>query len=254
MNEWIKMPRQLLEEMYEDSDSLRLWFHLLLHADQNGVVSTSLRELSEDTNLTIRSLRTRLRKYTERHTIDTQATQLKTIITICDYDSYIGCENGKRHTNDTLTTHSKNEEKETDKETKKETDKESSKEITKEIKKEIIKEKEERIVSPLNPPKGEKTFDWSILPSEYIPIVKDWLAYKREKSQTYKPIGFKALCKNLLKLSNGDPETARRIVEQSMLNNYAGLFPLKNNSTYGQRNSTSTADERLAKLADILIG
>ena len=33
-----------------------------------------------------------------------------------------------------------------------------------------------------------------------------WLAYKKEKRQTYKPRGLEALKKKLLKLSNGNPE------------------------------------------------
>ena len=39
-----------------------------------------------------------------------------------------------------------------------------------------------------------------------------WLAYKKEKRQTYRSRGVAALKKNLLKLSNGNPEYAKVIV------------------------------------------
>lgn len=54
-----------------------------------------------------------------------------------------------------------------------------------------------------------------------------WLAYKKEKRQTYKPRGLEALKKKLLQLSNGNPEYAKVIVEYSMGNNYTGLFAPK---------------------------
>lgn len=55
-----------------------------------------------------------------------------------------------------------------------------------------------------------------------------WLAYKKEKHQTYKPRGLEALKKKLLQLSNGNPEYAKVIVEHSMGNNYSGLYAPKN--------------------------
>lgn len=54
-----------------------------------------------------------------------------------------------------------------------------------------------------------------------------WLAYKREKKQTYKPRGIETLKTKLFNLSKGDGKVAMLIVEQSMSNNYSGLFPLK---------------------------
>ena len=67
-----------------------------------------------------------------------------------------------------------------------------------------------------------------------------WLAYKKEKRQTYKPRGLEALKKKLLQLSNGNPEYAKVIVEYSMGNNYTGLFVPKNNcvNSYEQQQRT----------------
>lgn len=56
-----------------------------------------------------------------------------------------------------------------------------------------------------------------------------WLAYKKERGQTYKPTGLKAFITRLGNLSGGNGEVALKMVEQSMANNYSGVFPLNNN-------------------------
>lgn len=78
---------------------------------------------------------------------------------------------------------------------------------------------------------------------EYYPCQEAldmWLAYKKEKHQTYKPRGLKILKKNLLLMANGNPEYAKVIVEHSMGNNYSGLYAPKNNSinSYEQQQRT----------------
>lgn len=59
-----------------------------------------------------------------------------------------------------------------------------------------------------------------------------WLAFKKEKKQAYKPRGLETLKTKLLSLSNGNGKIAMQIVEQSMMNNYSGLFPLKNDTNF----------------------
>ena len=77
-----------------------------------------------------------------------------------------------------------------------------------------------------------------------------WLAYKKEKRQTYKPRGLKILKKNLLLMSNGNPEYAKVIVEHSMGNNYSGLYAPKNNSI----NSYEQQQRTFNKINSILAG
>ena len=83
-----------------------------------------------------------------------------------------------------------------------------------------------------------------VKPQEQIYICQEaldmWLAYKKEKRQTYKPRGLEALKKKLLQLSSGNPEYAKVIVEYSMGNNYTGLFAPKNNyeNSYEQQQRT----------------
>ena len=77
-----------------------------------------------------------------------------------------------------------------------------------------------------------------------------WLAYKKEKHQTYKPRGLAALKKKLLQLSNGNPEYAKVIVEHSMGNNYSGLYAPENNSI----NSYEQQQRTFNKINSILAG
>ncbi|WP_274957306.1 hypothetical protein [Millionella massiliensis] len=79
------------------------------------------------------------------------------------------------------------------------------------------------------PPRSKKSakLDTSFVAPEFAPIVEEWLAYKAERGQSYRPTGFKACYTRLVNLSRGDPATARQIVEEAMANNWGGFFELK---------------------------
>lgn len=81
-------------------------------------------------------------------------------------------------------------------------------------------------VRSINKPK-KKGLDLVIVDEPMREAVDLWLAYKKEKGQTYKPTGFKTFYNNLIKLSDNNPILAMRIVEKSMQNNYAGIFALR---------------------------
>lgn len=88
----------------------------------------------------------------------------------------------------------------------------------------------------------KKSLSSSVELPEYVSddfkeVFADWLLFKKEKGQTYKPRGMKSCYKKLMELSGDDPQKARLIVEQSTSNNYAGLFPLIINSNYGNTNN-----------------
>ena len=86
--------------------------------------------------------------------------------------------------------------------------------------------------------------DLSNVEEQYLSIVNDWLAYKKERGETYKPIGFKTFYKHLLELSNNNPVLARKIVNNSMSCNYAGIFPLKES----EMNAEDTESEETSRL------
>lgn len=55
-----------------------------------------------------------------------------------------------------------------------------------------------------------------------------WLSYKKDKKQSYKnEDSIKMAYEKLIKLSGSNPETAKLIIEQSLANNWDGLFALK---------------------------
>jgi hypothetical protein len=83
---------------------------------------------------------------------------------------------------------------------------------------------------------GKTELDFSEVQPEFGNIVLKWLTYKKERKQTYKQMGFNSFYKKLIKLSGGDPNIADMIVEQSMANNYQGIFELK-----GGNNGNSTS-------------
>lgn len=61
--------------------------------------------------------------------------------------------------------------------------------------------------------------------------MEKWLAYKKERKEKYTPSGLDACIKRLERLSGNDSDIAMQIVEESMANNYAGLFALKEKQT-----------------------
>lgn len=85
------------------------------------------------------------------------------------------------------------------------------------------------LLSEVSPSRGKQTdgLDLSFIAASFRPAIDIWLEYKKERKQSYKQKGLEALYHKLVNLSNGDPHTAMLIVEQSMANNYQGLFELK---------------------------
>lgn len=77
---------------------------------------------------------------------------------------------------------------------------------------------------------SKNTLNMGIVRADMQPIVERWLRYKREKGQSYKPTGFSSFVNKLMKLSGGNVSVATQIVEESISNNWAGIFALKNNT------------------------
>lgn len=75
------------------------------------------------------------------------------------------------------------------------------------------------------PKKSRRNIDLSAVEPAFQPIMADWLAYKSERGQTYRPLGLQRCYVRLLTLSGNDAAKARRIVDSSIANNYSGLFP-----------------------------
>lgn len=220
-NGWIKLHRKILDwEWYSDSNMVRLWLHLLLKANLSdkkyrgktiprGSLKTSLNELAKETGLSKQKLRTCLERLKSTHEITQQATHDFSIITICKFDDYqlenFPTDTPSNTTNDTQATHQQHTEQRKSPTPPKESIKEGKK--GRNIEK-------------------EKAFEG--FGDDWIKLLDEWLEYKAAKKQSYKTEkSLRAMANQLYKLSSGNIETAREIVEQSMANNWNGLFPIR---------------------------
>ena len=86
----------------------------------------------------------------------------------------------------------------------------------------------------------KKELDLSFVPADFLPIIERWVKYKQERKQAYTQSGIEACYHKLLELSNANPNIAMSVVEQSIANNWAGLFELKNGNGTGIQLSQTT--------------
>lgn len=122
-NEWITINKDVFDiGRYESLNVFRVFLYFLTHAAQKprfdrgvrlecGQVIVTMDEVCEATGLTAREYRTAISKLVKdkqttnkRQTIDKRTTNKFSIITICNFDSYILMEKGERQTNDKQTT------------------------------------------------------------------------------------------------------------------------------------------------------
>ena len=107
-------------------------------------------------------------------------------------------------------------------------------------------------------PKGYERFKFDFVEDAFREPFFKWLDYKRAKGQKYKAQNsLESAYKSLKSKSNNDPFIAQQIIEQSLANNWAGLFELKdtryettNNSNY-QRAIQIGADAIVDLLSEI---
>lgn len=127
---WVKLHRQFKDwEWYNKSEMVHLFIHCLIKANfkdgsfqgiecKKGSFITSLKHLSDETNISIQTIRTCLKKLQLTKEIDVKSTNKLTQITICNYDSYQQenedtnkqLTNNQQTTNKQLTTNKKNKE------------------------------------------------------------------------------------------------------------------------------------------------
>lgn len=97
---WVKLHRQFKDwEWYNKSEMVHLFIHCLIKANfkdgsfqgtecKKGSFITSLKHLSDETNISIQTIRTCLKKLQLTKEISVKSTNKLTQITICNYDSY----------------------------------------------------------------------------------------------------------------------------------------------------------------------
>lgn len=101
----------------------------------------------------------------------------------------------------------------------------------------------------------KKELDLSFVPADFLPIIERWVKYKQERKQAYTQSGIEACYHKLLELSNTNPSIAMAIIEQSIANNWAGLFELKNGTgkqlSISSNESPGNRKESVERLADL---
>ena len=104
-----------------------------------------------------------------------------------------------------------------------------------------------KIEANLKAKKKKELPDIDFVGNDFKEVFTTWLEYKRERRENYKSEkSLKLAYSKLLQLSGNDPQKAASIVEQSMANNWAGLFDLKPGNN-GNRNNQNERDCRQRK-------
>lgn len=89
-------------------------------------------------------------------------------------------------------------------------------------------------------------------PEETRRILQTWIDFKKKQfNEAYKTeVGFKAFITKLNRLSGNDPEKAAAIIEQSMANNWKGIYELKNTNSNG---NNKIDFDRICELSDAML-
>lgn len=78
--------------LYRDINARALFFHLMLSAEYNGanrgVYVTTIRQLAEDNGLSVRNVRTALKKLVDNNDIEITVKGNKTVIKLLSWDQY----------------------------------------------------------------------------------------------------------------------------------------------------------------------
>jgi len=240
---WIKLHRSLKDwEWYSDHNATRLLIHLLVSVNYEdkpwkneivkaGTMITSWENLSHETGLSVKQVRTAMSKLEKGREVGRQVAgngaSKWQVITLMKWDKLQddgqingqtkGSKSGKQRA------------------------------TTKEVKKQEVKKKEINT----NPTNVELVFDTNLDFSGFNDsflignLWKEWIDYKKlqHKDQYKTTKSEQTAINNLQKLCRGDTETARQIIEQSIANLYRGLFALKQQNNYQNLNNTQKHHE-----------
>ena len=183
------------KELYKRFNSHRLaqfFLYLLFTSDSNGNVKTTLRQMAEDNEMSTKWVSKALEELKTLGAAETKTKQRGnkggSVISVCNYGFYEKTLGAA----ETKTKQRGNNETTTKKVAKK------------------------------------STYDYSFVEPNLQTPFEEWLKYKRAKNQMYKRQQDLVRCYNKLKeFSKGSTSKAMKIVEQSMANNWSGLFELK---------------------------
>lgn len=234
MEGWIKIHRKILDwEWYSDVNTKSVFLHLLLTANttdrdyrgcviKRGEVLVSISQLSNDLGISCKAVRTALEHLERTKEIGKRSGKPiginSSIVTICKFDDYNPKEQSRGKPNGKPIGKPRANQGQTPEE--KVSPIPPLKEDIQELKN-----------PPIIPPRGYGDFDFSFVESNFINPFFDWLEYKSDRGEKYKSDkSIRAAYNRLVSLSSGNTIEAVAIVEQSIANNWQGLFEIKDKS------------------------
>jgi hypothetical protein len=256
MNGWIKLHRQFLQwEWFSDPHVLSVFVYLLLQANHkdgkwrgHGVLAgqhiTSNEIISSHTGLSVQMVRTALRKLKSTGEITMVSTNKFTLVTVVKWAFYQGgVDDSNTQNNNQTTGNQQTDSTQT-------TDEQHSINNKQEVK-EGENDKNVRRVKTPKPPTavgGDSPPSYSQLVgfeenSELQQAVNNWLEYKQEKRQQYKPQGLKSLLSQVKNNSDSyGVDSVIHAINESMANNYQGIVWDKAKNMSSNSSSTNKRD------------
>lgn len=277
MDGWIKIYRKLKDwEWYQDSNVVHVFIHLLLSAPfadtrkrgtayKAGQIVTSLVLLAAELDKSYPTILRCIKILTESGAIDTKSTNKKTIITIRNFAKY---------QQDKAPCYKNNLEQDLEQPLYQSLEQTLEQPLQPYYNKNIKNNKnvKNNVIADKTAKQPKPTVDYAQVVAELEPSIRDavmqcadavesWVDYKKtEFRKSYKTATtFKAFLVKLYTLGNGSPETMKAIIEQSIANQYQGIFELKKSNNYGAHqynnpNSTEyVSTERISDAADAML-
>lgn len=234
--DYIKLNRKILEwEWYSDINTCRLFLHFLLKANwkagkfqgttvPRGSFVSSIRHLSEETMLTEREIRTAITHLKSTGEVTSESHSKYSLFTVVRYDLY--------QTNDTQIDRQETSERQTN-------DKRTTT---------IEEGKKERKEEGKNKKKKDTTVsqEKSYYPNDDL-LNKALLDFLTFRAEIKAPMTDHAIDLLMKKLSVYDSDTAIAMLEQSILNRWKGIFPLKEN---GKQKQPGSFNDDMRRWAD----
>lgn len=244
MEGWIKIHRKLIEwEWYDDINTKVLFLHLLLTANhkdkkwqgkiiKRGQKITSIQHLADETNLTGQQIRTALSKLKSTGEITIEITNKYSLVTIEKYSDYQdGDEENNKQNNKQINNQITSEQQANNKQiTTNKNDKNDKNE--KNIKEKNIKKENETEI--------DKIINENFTNKELIETVYEFIKMRKAIKKPLTTRGLELMIKNLKKLSI-DIDEQIEIINNSIMNNWQGIFPLKQSITKKQVNYEEVA-------------
>lgn len=215
---WIKLHRDIREHWIWKSDHrLKWWLDILLsvnHCDSKVLIKgklidcgrgqsvISLESWAKKWNVSRKAVKDFFALLQNDSMISMESVRISTRITVCNYDSYQSEVNAQ----------------------------EPHKPRTSPAQEPDTLHKQEGEEGIKNDKKRKHNFDFTFLDAKFIPVFMEWIDYKKSRNENYKTQkSLEACYRNLLRLANNNPNTAKLLIDQAMGNNWAGIFPLKIN-------------------------